>query len=240
MELSIVFPVLNEEHKIAADIDAAFAFLEQNRISGEVIVVDDGSTDNTSGVVANIRVTGNKPLFLLNYTPNRGKGYAVREGVKAARGEIIMFADSGNCIPLSNVLPALEMIRKRKSDIAHGSRLLRGSVITVERKWHRRVVSFAFRKFVKFYAGLPGHLTDSQCGLKLYRGTVAKELYAESRTDGFLFDIEVILRATGKGYVIKEFPVQWTPDPDTRLRMLPLLLKVVPGLERIKKMVRQP
>jgi dolichyl-phosphate beta-glucosyltransferase len=240
MELSIVFPVLNEEHKITADIDAAFAFLEQNRISGEVIVVDDGSTDNTSAVVAGIRETGNNPLVLLNYTPNRGKGYAVRQGVKAARGDIIMFADSGNCIPFKNILPALEMIRERKSDIAHGSRLLKGSVITVEREWHRKAASFAFRKFVRLYAGLPGYLTDTQCGLKIYRGEVARELYAESRTDGFFFDIEIILRAVGKGYMITEFPVQWTPDPDTRLRMFPLFLKIVPGVGRIKKMVRLP
>jgi dolichyl-phosphate beta-glucosyltransferase len=238
MELSIVFPVLNEEHKITADIDAAFAFLEQNRITGEVIVVDDGSTDNTSGVVSAIRETTNKSLVLLSYTPNRGKGYAVREGVKAARGNIIMFADSGNCVPFRCIIPALELIRERRSDIAHGSRVLRDSVITEQRKWHRRAASFAFRKFVRFYAGLPGYLTDTQCGLKIYRGEVARELYAASHTDGFFFDIEIILRAIGKGYTIMEFPVQWTPDPDTRLRMLPLILTIVPGVGRIKRMVR--
>jgi dolichyl-phosphate beta-glucosyltransferase len=240
MELSIVYPVLNEASKIGADIEAAFAFMEQNRISGEVIVVDDGSTDNTSRVVESIITAGEKRLFNLNYAPNRGKGYAVRKGVEAARGEIIMFADSGNCVPLSNILPAIEMIRGRQTDIAHGSRMLKGSQITVPRKWHRKAFSLAFRKFVKLYSGIPGHLTDTQCGLKLYRGTVAKELYAQCCTDGFLFDIEIILRAAGKGYTIIEFPIRWTPDPDTRLRMLPLTFTIMPGLGRIRKMVREP
>ncbi|TVR70763.1 MAG: hypothetical protein EA408_10575, partial [Marinilabiliales bacterium] len=129
------------------------------------------------------------------------------------------------------------MIRQGRTGIAHASRMLRESRIPVPRKLHRRVVSLFFRKFVKVYAGLPGYLTDTQCGLKLYRGDIAKELYDECRTDGFLFDVAIILRAIAKGYAIKEFPVEWRPDPDTRLRMPPLLLKIIPDLNRIKREV---
>ncbi|TVR71283.1 MAG: glycosyltransferase, partial [Marinilabiliales bacterium] len=100
MELSVVFPVLNEEHKIAADIEAAFAFMDDNLISGEVIIVDDGSTDNTAKLVSDMMTVSDRPLHLISYSPNRGKGYAVRQGIMAARGRIIMFADSGNCVPL--------------------------------------------------------------------------------------------------------------------------------------------
>lgn len=235
MELSVVFPVLNEEHKIAADIDAAFAFMDDNRIEGEVIIVDDGSTDNTGGLVYEIRTRLNRPLHLISYSPNQGKGYAVKQGVMAARGGVIMFADSGNCIPLDNILPAYETIRQGQTDIAHASRMIRESRVPEPRKLHRRMVSLLFRKFVKVYAGLPGYLTDTQCGLKLYRGAIAKELYDECRTAGFLFDVEIILRALDKGYIIKEFPVEWRPDPDTRLRLFPLLLRTIPDLNRIKR-----
>jgi len=219
MYLSIVIPILNEEHKIARDIREAITFFESKKWEGEVIVVDDGSNDASAVVVRDWVKNYPKIVSLVNYHPNRGKGYAVRQGVLVARGELILFADSGYCIPFGNLLPGMEMIQRKEADIAHGSRNLPQSRIVVPRPWHRRMVSFLFRGFIKIFARMPGHLTDSQCGFKLYRREVAHQLYAQCQSPGFMFDVEVILLAAKAGFTIREIPVQWTPDPDTRINL---------------------
>ncbi len=235
MHLSVVIPVFNESGKIAMDIESALEFLDKNGMSGEIIVVDDGSTDRTADVVTLEIDRCNENIHLISYKPNRGKGFAVRKGILKARGEIIMFIDSGNCVPYDDIMPAIRLIEKDKTDIAHASRFLKESKIINPRCLHRRLLSWSFRKFIRLYADLPDHITDSQCGLSVYRGTVARKLYSECLSDGFLFDLEIIIRADNKGYRIIEFPVNWTPDRDSRLRPWTLIFKIGPELRKIKK-----
>lgn len=110
------------------------------------------------------------------------------------------------------------MICAGACDMAHGSRRLAKSVIRRPQPIHRRLLSRISRAAVRAATGLPKGLTDTQCGFKVYRGEAARALYAECRTDGFLFDIEIILRAARRGYAIREFPVEWACDLDSRLR----------------------
>jgi dolichyl-phosphate beta-glucosyltransferase len=132
-------------------------------------------------------------------------------------GKYAMFADCGLCIPYHNVRTGLEMLRSGTFDIAHGSRRHIQSAILRGQPWHRRLLSHAFKATVRTLLGVPRTLTDTQCGFKVYRGDVARELYGQCVTDGFLFDIEIILRAVRRGYRIGEFPVQWACDRDSRL-----------------------
>lgn len=217
MELSIIIPVFEERQKIARDIQAASEFLASHGLKGEVIVVDDGSRDDTAAVAKRAQVAPGTALKVIRYEQNMGKGFAVRTGIREARGEYIMFADSGLCVPYSNVLAGLQLIKNGVCEIAHGSRKLAESEIQRPQVWYRRVTARIFRWVIHLWLRIPSHLTDTQCGFKIYQGNIAHELYLESTTNGFMFDVEIILRALRKGYRIKEFPIEWTCDRDSRL-----------------------
>jgi len=220
MDLSIIIPAFNEAAKIGRDVEAAAAFLTENHLAGEIIVADDGSTDGTADAAGRVELPDIVGRTVIRGKSHHGKGHAVRTGIREARGDLVLFADSGLCVPFGNALRGLQLIRGGKCDIAHGSRKLPGSVVRQPRPQVRRLVSDAFSALIPHLAGMPGDLTDTQCGFKLYRGDVARELYAGCFTDGFLFDVEIILRALKKNYVIREFPVEWTNDPDSRLNPL--------------------
>jgi hypothetical protein len=235
MDLSIVIPAYEESNKIARDIEAATAFLKDNHFTGQIIVVDDGSKDNTAGVAKN--AITNPPAGIEikaeRYNHHRGKGYAVRRGIEQTSGEYVMFADSGCCVPYEDTLRGLELIKNGACDIAHGSRKMRGCHIEKAQSLYRRICSKLFHWFVIHDMKIPAEFTDTQCGFKIYRGDIARHLYGECITDGFTFDIEIIMRAQKEGYHIKEFPIDWTCDRDSRLsptrsswRVLSELLKI--------------
>jgi len=233
-DLSIVIPAYNEAAKIAVDVAAAFEFLDAERIRGEVIVVDDGSPDETAAVA---RAASDRADFrVLSYTPNRGKGHALRYGIARARGRNILFADAGLCVPYRIAKIALAMLDMRMCDVAHGSRRMRGSVKRSQ-PLYRQIGSRIFGVVVHAVMGVPLYISDTQCGFKAYRRDVAQRLYGAAFTDGFMFDTEIILRALDEGYTILEFPVVWENDADTRfnprtgsLRLLRELLIIRKGL----------
>jgi dolichyl-phosphate beta-glucosyltransferase len=216
MDLSIVIPVYNERDKIAQDISAAREFLIGRGMEGEIVVVDDGSWDDTHRMAESAGKNPGPAVRVLR-TPHRGKGHAVRTGFAAAWGGVIGFVDSGLCVPYADLMTGIEWIRKGKCDIAHGSRRLAESDIRRPQNRRRRFASWAFRGTVSMAFNLPRDLTDTQVGCKLYRRDVAHELYALCRLDGFAFDVEIIMLAKKRGYTIREFPICWTSDPDSRL-----------------------
>jgi dolichyl-phosphate beta-glucosyltransferase len=220
MDFSIIIPARNEARKIKADITAAGTFLASAFRSGEIIIVDDGSVDGTAQQAQSVRVPeGNELRVLLNvYAP--GKGGAVRTGIAASRGEYVMFADSGISMPFENALRGLDLIRRGTCEIAHGSRHLKESVIRKKPDWDRRVLSRLFHGMVIPLMHLPPSLTDTQCGFKVYRGDAARLLYAECRTAGFAFDVEILVLAQRHGFRVSEFPVEWTCDRDSRLNIV--------------------
>jgi dolichyl-phosphate beta-glucosyltransferase len=233
--LSIIIPAFNENKKIRQDILAASEFLTHHGITGEIIVVDDGSKDETAQKASETIIPNNIEKKIIHYTPNHGKGYAVKKGIGASTGDYVMFADSGVCIEYNFALKGLKLIQENQCEIAHGSRKLRSSVIKIKQSPLRRLTSQIFRFFIFSFMGIPQHLTDTQCGFKIYKGTVAREIYKETQTNGFTFDIEVILRAVKKGFRIMEFPVIWFCDRDTRVFPILILGKVVKEFIRIRK-----
>jgi dolichyl-phosphate beta-glucosyltransferase len=237
-ELSIVIPAYNEAHKIARDIEAASRFLVDQGLTGEIIVSDDGSGDDTAGTARACTVPAPVTLTVLGQKTNRGKGAAVRAGMLASKGRYAMFADSGVCIPYEQAMRGLELLRSGQCAIAHASRKRADSVIVNPQPLHRRMFSRAFRLAADLYLGLPYRLTDTQCGFKMYRGDVARSLYGQCETEGFLFDLEIIIRAGKAGLRVAEFPVTWSCDPDTRLRTGRTIVRTIEELKGIKRTVR--
>ncbi len=237
MDLSIVIPTYEESHKIARDIEAASEFLRENKLTGQIIIVDDGSKDNTAEAARSVTVPENIELKAIRYRPHKGKGHAVRKGIEQSKGEFVMFADSGNCVPYNDVLIGMELIKSGACDIAHGSRKMQGCHIEKAQSLYRRICSRLFHWYVVHILKAPRELTDTQCGFKIYRGDAARHLYSECITEGFVFDIEIIMRAMKEGYKIKEFPIDWTCDPDSRLSPTRSIEKILAELLTIKRII---
>jgi len=235
MDISIVIPAFNEGRKIDKDIRLAQQFFRDTKMTGEIIISNDGSTDDTLKIPEKIVSSASGSLRIIDNKKHYGKGKAVQSGILEATGEIILFIDSGACIPYEDILPGVLLIKKNISDIAHASRFLPGSHITKKKQWHRRILSILFRKFILSWMKVSYYLTDTQCGLKIYKKAVAHVLYKQCITKGFMFDIEVILRAEKVGYTIREFPVSWTSDPDSRLLVSNVFFSMMPELWRIKR-----
>lgn len=214
LDLSIVIPAFREGKKIERDIEAAHAFITKYSLRAEIIVVDDGSPDDTALRASRLR-SEVPQLRVLSYLPNRGKGHALRFGIARATGRTIMFADAGLCVPYEIAILGIVMVESGMCDIAHGSRRMRGSIL-VPQPWLRRIGSRGFSVLIHTLVGVPWYISDTQCGFKLYRRQVARQLYGELFTDGMMFDVELVLRALRHRMKILEFPVLWSNDPDTR------------------------
>ncbi len=237
MDLSIIIPAFKESKKIAHDIETAAAFLLENNLRGEIIIVDDGSCDKTYEAAQTVKVPEEIELRVIRYEHHRGKGFAVRAGIKMSLGKNVMFADSGCCVPFNNVLTALAMLKNGDCVIAHGSRKLEQSKIHVPQVRYRKIYSKLFRWLIVIVMKIPSEYTDTQCGFKIYQGDLARKLYSECITDGFMFDIEIILRALKQRLRIKEFPVEWTADLDSRLPQTLRLKHMFTELKAIKRIL---
>jgi dolichyl-phosphate beta-glucosyltransferase len=237
MNLSIVIPAFNECGKIGYDVESACEFLQRNGFEGEIIVADDGSSDTTADEAkkAGEKYRNRVNVKVIRNKQHNGKGYAVRSGITQATGEYVMFADSGSCVPMDNALRGLELLKAGKCDIAHGSRKLAGTHLIKDQGLYRHICSVIFHWFVIRAMKIPAQLTDTQCGFKIYRGDVARLLYGQCVTDGFMFDIEIIRRAINQHYRIAEFPIDWTCDPDSRLSPTRSFWLILSELLKIRK-----
>lgn len=238
MDLSIIIPVFNESNKIATDIQAASTFLVEQHLQGEIIISDDGSTDDTVQVAKATAVPSGVRLDVLAGNGHYGKGHAVRMGMLSACGDIVLFIDSGLCVPYTDLLQGMELIQSGQVQIVHGSRYLPDSIIEQTQPFFRRQGSVLFRKFISKLMGIQTPLTDTQCGLKMYEIQTARSLYGRNRIDGFMFDLEIILMAEKSGYGITEIPVRWTSDLDSRLSLARTPFGMIPELLNIKHMLR--
>jgi dolichyl-phosphate beta-glucosyltransferase len=239
MKLSIIIPIFNEERKIKQDILAADVFLKENKIDGEVIVVDDGSEDGSVEVVRVLQGKVESPLTLLINSGNIGKGDAVKKGVLASKGEFILYADSGLTIPFNNLFAGLKMIEIGECDIAFGSRKLTQSKILIQKQIDRKITSLLFTLMARVFLNIPNYINDTQCGFKLYRGNLARNLFVKLKTPGFLFELEIINRALKENYIIKEFPVEWRCDRDSRINYSSTPISVLKEAIHLRRLIRK-
>ncbi|PKL81596.1 MAG: hypothetical protein CVV24_14465 [Ignavibacteriae bacterium HGW-Ignavibacteriae-3] len=235
VDFSIIIPAYEESSKIRKDIILADNFISANNLSGEIIVVDDGSKDDTSKTALDLKVNLKNDLTVLRNEINLGKGGAVRAGILCSKGKIVMYQDAGATIPMDNALIGLKMLRNNICDIAIGSRKLPGSIIQKEHEFDRAIISKVFRSSMRFLYKQLRPFTDTQCGFKIYNGDIARELFTTMAINGFMFEIEILLRTLKKKYRVAEFPVVWKCDRDSRIGLLKSPWRVLLDTVKIKK-----
>lgn len=194
-----------------------------------MVVVSDGSTDGTNHLVENF-AANHKGFELLAYSPNRGKGFAVRKGMLEVDADFLLFSDADLAAPIEEIAK-LEAEINTNVPIAIGSRPLRDSRLEIRQPWYREMLGRAFNKAVQVLA-VPG-IADTQCGFKLFRNDVAKDIFSRCKLDGFGFDFESLIIARDLGYTIAEVPIRWSHQEGSKVvllrdgpRMLRDLLKI--------------
>lgn len=231
----MVIPAYNEAKRLPRTLVATLSYLQTRGLEAEILVVDDGSADNTTKVAQ--AFTG---VTALRYEPNRGKGHAVRYGVLRASGERVLFMDADLATPIEE-LAKLEAALDAGAAVAIGSRPLRESELTVRQPLLRELCGRVFNKAVQAVA-TPG-IQDTQCGFKLYSREAAQEVFSRCQLDGFSFDVEALFLANRLGYRIAEIPVRWAHQEGaaafpTRAAYLKQGLRMLRELVRIRVLHR--
>ena len=217
LTLSIVIPAYNEERRLPATLDATFAWLDDSPYrDGEVLVVDDGSTDATAALVES-RTAGESRLRLVRNPGNRGKGYAVRHGMLQAQGDWILFSDADLSAPIEELPKLLTAAHEKGSAVAIGSRALDRSLIGVHQSQWRELSGIFFNRVMRLITGLP--FADTQCGFKLFSRDAARRIFPLQRLDGFSFDVEDLFVAQSLGIATCEVPVRWNNVEGTKVSM---------------------
>lgn len=209
-EISVVIPAYNEERRLGKTLESVYSYLAKNKNKFEIIVVDDGSLDHTVDVVDDFAKhfkTDSQDIRLLSYSPNQGKGYAVRVGVLAAHGDLILIDDADGSSAIEE-LGRLERAMENGADIAIGSRAKPDPDVKVEALPSRKFIGNTFNLIVQTLL-VPG-IMDTQCGFKLFKRSVALDLFTLNRVNGFGFDVEVLYVARLRGYKVAEVPINWT------------------------------
>lgn len=228
--LSLIVPAYNESRRLGPSLGAISDFFRAAGFPYEILVIDDGSTDDTAAVIA-AAAAADPAVRPIGYAPNRGKGYAVRTGMLAARGDYLMFTDADLSIPLAITDEFLTALRG-EYDLAIASRWHPASSNAVPPPLPRRVMGGAFRWCVRRL--VVSDVRDTQCGCKAYRAEVARRLFSQSRIERFSFDAEVIFLAARAGYRIKEVPFALHYIPGSSVRPVRDSLLMVRDLLRIR------
>lgn len=228
--ISIVIPAYNEDLRIQPTLEKVFAYCKDRFRDFEIIVVDDGSSDNTSSLVKNLG-QHLENISLIHYSKNTGKGFAVRKGVLSARGDLLLISDADLSTPIEELEKLVPFIQT-DYDIAIGSRGLRESEIVQRQPWYRETMGKIFNVFVRMLA--VGGIRDTQCGFKLFRGDVARGLFSKARIEGFSFDVEILYLAKKAGYTIKEVPVRWINSPFSSVVLMSDPIKMFLELFKIR------
>jgi len=211
-ELSIVIPAYNEASVIGETLAEVSEYLEGRGLDYEIILVSDGSTDNTGKIAISARAKNSRIQVLTNES-NMGKGFSVKRGCLAAKGRVIAFTDSDLSYPISEVEKPLKMIDSGECDIAIGSRTVSGAVIAVHTSPLRKVMSKVFNLFVRLIA-IHG-IRDTQCGFKALSSKAARDIFSRQTMNGFSFDVEIIYIAKKLGYKVGEFPIVWAKSSES-------------------------
>ncbi len=213
-DISLILPAYNEVRTIAGTLRETVEYMERRGRRYEIIVAADG--DDGTRETARELAKCNPAILVIGDKGRRGKGRGIREGVAVSRGAIVGFADADNKVPISE-LDRIEPFLK-DYDLVIGSRAMAASQVERRQPFYREIGGKGFGIFMRLVTGLP--IGDTQCGFKFFRRDVALDLFSRQRIDRYMFDVEVLSLAWRLGYRIREVPIRWRDDADSRLQLL--------------------
>jgi len=232
--LSVVIPVYNEAKGIAESMRRVEAYMNLRKYSWELLVVSDGSTDETDKRVREfIASRPNALVRLLSAERNHGKGFAARRGVLEARGGYILLTDADLSSPIKEVDKLIRAL-EGGADMAIASRVVREEGADVRQCFKRWLSGRIFNYFVRLFV-IRG-IKDTQCGFKCFKSKPAHALFGEQKLEGFAFDVEILYLAKRHGYAIKEVSVMWRQGPDSRVSLLKDSLLMLGDLFKIRRL----
>ena len=216
--ISIVIPAFEEQNRLGDSVRKILTYLKKTELSGELIVVDDGSTDSTADVAENVGAEfPDVQTKVLRYDKNRGKGYAVKTGLLAAEADLALFSDADLSTPIDELPKLIDPVLKGEYDVTIGSRALDRSLIGTHQPWRREQGGKVFNLMVKTLTGLP--FWDTQCGFKAFNMKKFRPLLDLMRIERFGFDVEFLYVANKYGLKIAEIPVRWDDAEGSKLSM---------------------
>ena len=216
-QLSIIIPAYNEAKRISRTLETIQKYIEGKSWGAEVIVVNDGSSDETAAVVESYRSQW-KALRVIDNGGNRGKGFSVRNGALGAQGDVILFTDADLSAPITEAPKLIDPIVNGECDVTFGSRAVDRSLIGVHQSPFRETSGRIFNLFVQGLIGLP--FKDTQCGFKAFRRSAAGPVFERQTIMGFGFDPEILYIAKKRGLRLREIPVRWDHVEGTTVRFL--------------------
>ncbi len=230
MKVSLIIPAYNEENIIVKSIGTLKDYCDSLACDYEIVIVNDGSTDSTGELIRE-RLAGDK-IIDAGYADNRGKGGALKAGVLASSGDIIVTTDCDLAYGCDVIKMALEVMESEQCDLLIGSRALAkdgfaGYPII------RKLASKLYFRLLSVYAGLS--VSDSQCGFKCYTRKAAKVLFGQMKTYGFAFDLEILLRAKNHGYKLSQIPVTIKNHGSSKINILKDSVRMLSDVAKIKK-----
>lgn len=238
LPLSIIIPAYNEAERLAKSLSTILKYLTENRPEAELIVVDDGSQDNT--VETARLVLAEFPLIktsVISYQSNLGKGRAVRLGLLASRGEVALFSDADLSTPITELPKLVDPIEADQCDLSFGSRALDRTLIGVHQPWRREQGGRVFNLVVRLATGLP--FWDTQCGFKAFRMSVCRPLIEGATIDRFGFDVELLYLAQRAGLKLCEIPVRWDHNEGSKVNVLSDSFKMLSEVGIIRQQARR-
>ena len=236
--LSIVIPAYNEAVRLRKNLAAVVNYLREHWPGGEIILVDDGSTDNTAAIAREIfNGSGKLRTSVISYRSNLGKGRAVRLGLLAARGDVALFSDADLSTPITEAPKLVEPILNGQFDLTFGSRALDRRLIGIHQPWRREQGGRVFNLVVRLATGLP--FWDTQCGFKAFRMSVCRPIVEAATVDRFGFDVELLYLAFRSGLRLKEVPVRWDHNEGSKVSVVSDSFRMLSEVGLIRQQARR-
>ncbi len=210
-KISVVIPAYNEEIRLARNLPKIIDFMSQNFKIFDIIIVDDGSTDKTVDICK--KYLKKCSLVILKNKNNMGKGFSVKKGVLKAKGDYILVTDSDLSTPIEELSKLLEY--SKSNDVIIGSRSIDESI--VKTRLFKKILGRFSNILISF---IVKDIKDTQCGFKLFNKSVAKKIFSNQTINRWGFDFEILYIAQKIGYSIKEVPVTWIEDINSKVRLI--------------------
>lgn len=236
--ISIVIPAYEEEDRLSLPLRQIFAFILAEKLNAEVIVVDDGSKDKTKESAEKVFAEfPDVTAKVIRYEENRGKGYAVKIGLQAARADVAIFSDADLSTPIEETFKLIKPIEDGEYDVTFGSRALDRSLIGTHQPWRREQGGKVMNLIIRTMSGLK--FSDTQCGFKAFNMKKFRPLLDVMSVDRFGFDVEFLYVAQFHGLRLKEIPVRWNNVEGSKVNVIRDTRRMISELSQIRRNAKQ-